>query len=133
MTYLCPSPDGVHIAVGYEDGGVRIFNLLNGESNISFSGHKSVVSVIRYDALGARLVTGSRVRLQFKKKKIFLFFWQTLIFGQTKVIFYVVVLQDTDVIMWDIINECGLYRLKGHKDEVTQVLFLENKNLLITR
>ncbi len=65
MTYLCPSPDGVHIAVGYEDGGVRIFNLLNGESNISFSGHKSAVSVIRYDALGARLVTGSRVRLQF--------------------------------------------------------------------
>lgn len=68
-----------------------------------------------------------------KKKNFFLFFWQTLIFGQTKVIFYVVVLQDTDVIMWDIINECGLYRLKGHKDEVTQVLFLENKNLLITR
>jgi len=43
------------------------------------------------------------------------------------------VLQDTDVIVWDIINECGLYRLKGHKDAVTQVLFLENKNLLITR
>uniref|UniRef100_A0A8C1TNB7 WD repeat domain 3 n=1 Tax=Cyprinus carpio TaxID=7962 RepID=A0A8C1TNB7_CYPCA len=60
VTYLCPSPDGVHIAVGYEDGGVRIFSLLNGESNISFSGHKSAVSVIKYDALGARLVTGSR-------------------------------------------------------------------------
>lgn len=65
MTYLCPSPDGVHIAVGYEDGGVRIFSLLNGESNVSFSGHKSAVSVIKYDALGARLVTGSRVRPQF--------------------------------------------------------------------
>ncbi|KAL0184118.1 hypothetical protein M9458_019814, partial [Cirrhinus mrigala] len=60
VTYLCPSPDGVHIAVGYEDGSVRIFSLLNGESNISFSGHKSAVSVMRYDALGARLVTGSK-------------------------------------------------------------------------
>lgn len=62
VTYLCPSPDGIHIAVGYEDGGVRIFSLMNGESNVSFNGHKSAVSVIRYDGLGARLVTGSRVR-----------------------------------------------------------------------
>lgn len=61
VTYLCPSPDGIHIAVGYEDGAVRIFSLLNGESNVSFNGHKSAVSVIHYDGLGARLVTGSRV------------------------------------------------------------------------
>lgn len=61
MTFLCPSPDGIHIAVGYEDGAVRIFSLLNGESNVSFNGHKSAVSVIRYDKLGARLVTGSKV------------------------------------------------------------------------
>lgn len=61
VTFLCPSPDGIHIAVGYEDGAVRIFSLLNGESNVSFNGHKSAVSVIRYDKLGARLVTGSKV------------------------------------------------------------------------
>ncbi|TMS06263.1 WD repeat-containing protein 3 [Larimichthys crocea] len=60
VTYLCPSPDGIHIAVGYEDGAVRIFSLMNGESNVSFNGHKSAVSVIRYDGLGARLVTGSK-------------------------------------------------------------------------
>lgn len=41
--------------------------------------------------------------------------------------------QDTDVIVWDVINESGLYRLKGHKDAVTQVLFLKEKNLLVTR
>lgn len=62
VTFLCPSPDGVHIAVGYEDGAVRIFSLLNGESNVAFNGHKSAVSVMRYDGLGARLVTGSKVR-----------------------------------------------------------------------
>lgn len=61
VTYLCPSPDGIHITVGYEDGAVRIFSLLNGESDVSFNGHKSAVSVIHYDGLGARLVTGSRV------------------------------------------------------------------------
>ncbi|KAF7649856.1 hypothetical protein LDENG_00134880, partial [Lucifuga dentata] len=58
VTFLCPSPDGIHIAVGYEDGAVRVFSLLNGESNVSFNGHKSAVTVIRYDTLGARLVTG---------------------------------------------------------------------------
>lgn len=41
--------------------------------------------------------------------------------------------QDTDVIVWDVINESGLYRLRGHKDAVTQVLFLKEKNLLVTR
>uniref|UniRef100_A0A5F8H4M2 WD repeat domain 3 n=1 Tax=Monodelphis domestica TaxID=13616 RepID=A0A5F8H4M2_MONDO len=40
--------------------------------------------------------------------------------------------KDTDVIVWDVINESGLYRLKGHKDAITQVLFLREKNLLIT-
>uniref|UniRef100_A0A4W6G235 WD repeat domain 3 n=1 Tax=Lates calcarifer TaxID=8187 RepID=A0A4W6G235_LATCA len=60
VTFLCPSPDGIHIAVGYEDGAVRIFSLLNGESNVSFNGHKSAVTVIHYDGLGARLVTGSK-------------------------------------------------------------------------
>lgn len=63
VTFLCPSPDGVHIAVGYEDGAVRVFSLLNGESNVSFNGHKSAVSVMCYDGLGARLVTGSKVSL----------------------------------------------------------------------
>lgn len=42
-------------------------------------------------------------------------------------------LQDTDVIVWDIINECGLYRLRGHKDVITQALFVKDKNLLVTR
>lgn len=30
---------------------------------------------------------------------------------------------DTDVIMWDVAGEAGLYRLRGHKDQVTAVAF----------
>lgn len=41
--------------------------------------------------------------------------------------------KDTDVIVWDVISECGLYRLKGHKDAITQALFLREKNLLVSR
>ena len=37
------------------------------------------------------------------------------------------------MIVWDIINESGLFRLKGHKGVVTQTRFLTSKNILISR
>lgn len=42
-------------------------------------------------------------------------------------------LQDTDVIVWDVVSESGLFRLKGHKGEVTKVEFLKERNVLLTR
>lgn len=33
--------------------------------------------------------------------------------------------RDTDCIIWDVVAETGLFRLKGHKDEVTGVVFCE--------
>ncbi|CEG77506.1 hypothetical protein RMATCC62417_12246 [Rhizopus microsporus] len=35
--------------------------------------------------------------------------------------------KDTDLIIWDIISESGLYRLKGHKDQITCLTFLTSK------
>ncbi|KAJ2782603.1 beta transducin [Coemansia javaensis] len=32
--------------------------------------------------------------------------------------------RDTDVIVWDVVGEVGLHRLRGHKDEVTGIAFL---------
>ncbi|KPP62690.1 WD repeat-containing protein 3-like [Scleropages formosus] len=122
VTYLSPSPDGARLAVGYEDGAVRIFSLLSGESSVSFSGHKSAVTVIGYDGLGARLVTGSDAGG----------FGPLLSHPGRDLTQPRLSPQDTDVIVWDLINECGLYRLKGHKDAVTQALFLKDKNLLVT-
>lgn len=31
---------------------------------------------------------------------------------------------DTDIVIWDTVAESGLYRLKGHRDGVTDVAFL---------
>lgn len=36
--------------------------------------------------------------------------------------------RDTVVIVWDVVNECGLYRLNGHKGPVTSVAFMPTKN-----
>ncbi|GFO18745.1 WD repeat-containing protein 3, partial [Plakobranchus ocellatus] len=40
--------------------------------------------------------------------------------------------QDTDVILWDIVSEAGLFRLRGHKKEITQVAFLKHRDVVVT-
>jgi len=42
-------------------------------------------------------------------------------------------LQDTDVVVWDVVAEAGMYRLRGHKGQVTQARFMQRCNVLITR
>lgn len=34
---------------------------------------------------------------------------------------------DTDIVVWDAVAESGLYRLRGHRDGVTDVVFLEGQ------
>lgn len=55
VTTLCPSPDRLHLAVGFADGVVRIFNLQSSfedDSTSQFSLHRSGVNVLRYDSAG---------------------------------------------------------------------------------
>jgi U3 small nucleolar RNA-associated protein 12 len=33
--------------------------------------------------------------------------------------------KDTDIILWDVLGETGLYRLRGHKDQVTDLVGVE--------
>ncbi|XDV30660.1 hypothetical protein PO909_033525 [Leuciscus waleckii] len=141
VTYLCPSPDGVHIAVGYEDGGVRVFSLLNGESNISFSGHKSAVSVIKYDALGARLVTGSRdtdvivwdiinecglYRLKGHKDAV-----TQILFLENKNLL-ITSSKDSFVKWWDLDTQHCFKTMVGHRSEVWGMVLLNQENRLLT-
>lgn len=63
VTHLAASPNKRHIAVGYADGTVKIFDLTSGENVSVFVGHKSEITALAYDALGHRLATGSKVRL----------------------------------------------------------------------
>ncbi len=40
--------------------------------------------------------------------------------------------KDTDLIVWDIVNESGKYRLKGHKGVITDCALIPEKNLLVS-
>ena len=42
-------------------------------------------------------------------------------------------LQDNDVIIWDVVNECGQYKLSGHKAPITDCIVMTTSNVLITR
>ncbi|KAI8820199.1 WD40-repeat-containing domain protein [Fimicolochytrium jonesii] len=60
VTGMTRSPSGEHIAVGYADGSIRVWELATGESAITFNGHRSAVTALSYDSTGARLVSGSK-------------------------------------------------------------------------
>uniref|UniRef100_M1B0C5 WD-repeat protein n=1 Tax=Solanum tuberosum TaxID=4113 RepID=M1B0C5_SOLTU len=41
--------------------------------------------------------------------------------------------KDNDVILWDVVGETDLFRLRGHRDQVTDVVFLgSSKKLVMT-
>ncbi|XP_070979769.1 WD repeat-containing protein 3 [Oncorhynchus clarkii lewisi] len=141
VTYLCPSPDGIYVAVGYEDGAVRIFSLLNGESNVSFNGHKSAVTVIRYDTLGSRLVTGSRdtdvivwdvinecglYRLKGHKDAV----TQALFLKDKNLL--VTSSKDSFVKWWDLDTQHCFKTMLGHRSEVWGMALLNQESRLIT-
>lgn len=66
VTRIASSPDKQHLAVGYTDGKVCVYNLKSGESTITFSGHKSGITALQYDDKGLRLVSGGKVH-QFRE------------------------------------------------------------------
>ncbi|XP_046314136.1 WD repeat-containing protein 3 isoform X2 [Marmota monax] len=127
VTCLCPSPDGLHLAVGYEDGSVRIFSLLSGEGNVTFNGHKAAITILKYDQLGGRLVSGSKdtdvivwdvinesglYRLKGHKDAV----TQALFLREKNLL--VTSGKDTMVKWWDLDTQHCFKTLVGHRTEV---------------
>lgn len=56
---LSPATTGARLAVGYSDGRIRIWDYSKGECLVTFQGHKSSVSCLRYNATGSMLASGS--------------------------------------------------------------------------
>nr|XP_021404578.1 WD repeat-containing protein 3 isoform X2 [Lonchura striata domestica] len=141
VSCLCPSPDGLHLAVGYEDGAIRVFNLLSGESTITFNGHRAAVTALQYDHLGGRLVSGS--------KDTEVIVWDVInesglyrLRGHKDVITQVVFLKeknllitcakDTLVKWWDLDTQHCFKTLVGHRAEVWGMALLSKEKRLIT-
>ncbi|XP_045473808.1 WD repeat-containing protein 3 [Harmonia axyridis] len=100
VTAICASPNKKHLAVGYSDGLLNIFDLKTGDLLNQYKGHSSAVTCLAYSSgEGFYLASGSK---------------------------------DTDVVVWDILQENGLCRLTGHTGVITKLVFMTQKNVLIT-
>ncbi|XP_077679350.1 WD repeat-containing protein 3 isoform X2 [Eretmochelys imbricata] len=141
VTSLCPSPDGLHLAVGYEDGSIRVFSLLSGEGNVTFNGHKAAVMTLQYDHLGGRLVSGSKdtdvivwdvinesglYRLRGHKDAV----TQALFLREKNLL--VTSGKDTLVKWWDLDTQHCFKTLVGHRTEVWGLTFVSQEKRLIT-
>ena len=40
--------------------------------------------------------------------------------------------KDTDVVVWDVAAETGLFRLRGHRGQITDVAFVDRLNKLVS-
>lgn len=94
VTSIALSPDGTHIAAGYERGMVKIWNFHTKQCKVSLSGHKSSVSCLSFNSSSSILVSGSL---------------------------------DTHLVVWDVLAERGVARLKGHKTRITQCAIVESE------
>uniref|UniRef100_A0A8C5T0F5 WD repeat-containing protein 3 n=1 Tax=Laticauda laticaudata TaxID=8630 RepID=A0A8C5T0F5_LATLA len=141
VTALCPSPDGLHLVVGYEDGSICLFNLLSAEKIVTFNGHKAAVTVLKFDDLGGCLASGSKdtdiiiwdvinesglYRLKGHKDAI-----TQLLFLKAKNIL-ISSGKDTVVKWWDLDSQHCFKTLVGHRSEVWGLVLASEERLLIT-
>lgn len=61
VTALCTSPNKRHLAAGYADGNIQVYDLKSAEVVGIFSGHRSDVTTLCYDSFGHKLASGSKV------------------------------------------------------------------------
>nr|DBA34631.1 TPA: hypothetical protein GDO54_002177 [Pyxicephalus adspersus] len=141
VTHLCPSPDGLSLAVGYEDGSIRVFSLLSGESGITFNGHKAAVTVLSYDHLGGRLVSGSKdtdvivwdvikesglYRLKGHKDAV----TQAVFLKERNLL--ITSGKDTLVKWWDLDTQHCFQTMVGHRTEVWGLTVLSDETRILT-
>ena len=58
---VCASPNDKHLAVGYQNGIIKIFSLTQNETIVNFHGHKSTVTTLAFTQDSATLISGSKV------------------------------------------------------------------------
>ncbi|RVE44463.1 hypothetical protein evm_010867 [Chilo suppressalis] len=141
VSQLAASPSGNHMAVGYVDGNINVFELTNNEIVCVFAGHKSSVTCLQYDEQGHRLVSGSKdtevilwdvvsetglARFSGHKGVV-----TSLLFvnGKNCVISSS---KDTFVKFWDIETKHCFKTLGGHQMEVWAAVLLKEERYLVT-
>ncbi|EDO19323.1 hypothetical protein Kpol_1036p69 [Vanderwaltozyma polyspora DSM 70294] len=60
VSYLHYHDETNLLAAGYMDGTIKVWDLLSKSVLLTFNGHKSAITVMKFDVTGTRLISGSR-------------------------------------------------------------------------
>ncbi|EDV20491.1 uncharacterized protein TRIADDRAFT_31835 [Trichoplax adhaerens] len=141
VTALANSSNWVHIAVGYNDGTIKLWNTNDGSSKVTLSGHKSAITVLKYDTTNTRLVSGSKdsnvilwdvvnetglFRLKGHKDAI----TQCCFLRNANVL--ITSSKDSMLKFWDLDTQHCYHTLLGHRSEVWDFVLLRNQTRLIS-
>ncbi|XP_035778768.1 WD repeat-containing protein 3-like [Anopheles albimanus] len=141
VTYLRASPDQKHLAVGYADGVIELFDFANKESVCSFAAHRSAVSAINFDLLGLKLISGGldndlvlsdvvahegKCRLPGHTAPItqvcFMQRYQDVVVSSSK---------DTQIKFWNLETQCCFKTIVDHRTEVWGIALMRNDDFLV--
>ncbi|XP_026753064.3 WD repeat-containing protein 3 [Galleria mellonella] len=141
VSQICASPTGNHMAVGYIDGNINVFDLINNEVLCVFSGHNSAITCLQYDEQGHRLVSGSKdtevilwdivaetgiARFSGHKGAVTSV---SFINGKNCIVSSS---KDTFVKFWDIETKHCFKTLGGHQMEVWSAVLIKEERYLVT-
>ncbi|KAH9642122.1 hypothetical protein HF086_007432 [Spodoptera exigua] len=141
VSQIAASPSGNHIAVGYVDGNINIYELINNEIVCVFAGHKSAVTCLQYDEQGHRLVSGAKdtevilwdvvaetgkARFSGHKGPI-----TSVLFVNSKNC-VISTSKDTFTKFWDIETKHCFKTLGGHQMEIWSAVLLKEERYLVT-
>lgn len=129
------------VAVGYSDGSVRIWDIINGSCETTLNGHKKAVTALRYNKVGSILASGSKdtdiiiwdavgeaglFRLRGHKDQV------------TDVVFLekngrlVSCSKDTFVKVWDLDSKYCIQTVVGHRSEIWSLDVDPSESHLVT-
>ncbi|XP_055548583.1 WD repeat-containing protein 3 [Wyeomyia smithii] len=141
VTYLRPSPDQKHLAVGYVDGIIEVFNFESRQSICTFAAHRSAVSAMNYDLIGLKLVSGGldndlvitdvvaqsgKCRLVGHNAPI-----TDACFMQKYHDFVISSSKDTQIKFWNIETQCCFKTIIDHRSEVWSIVLMKNDDFLV--
>jgi U3 small nucleolar RNA-associated protein 12 len=96
------------LAVGYQNGSIRLWNTETREILMTFDGHKSRITVLQFRSVYFNFICACTLYFLCSLDGHLLFSGAT----------------DTDIVCWDVTSRSGLFRLRGHTNQVTALRLL---------
>lgn len=143
VTALRPSPDEKHLAIGYANGSVRIFDVATNEIVYTLTVHRSAVNVLRFDGRGMQLVSGGqdtdlvisdmvaqvgRCRLTGHTAPV----TDACFYERTGENIVISASKDTRIKFWNVDTRCCLKTIVDHRSDIWGISLMRGGDFLIT-